>query len=151
MKRRRGFTLIELTVVLAITAVVLGLVIVQVDGWSSRQSLDASARALGNTVRFWRERAQDDEVTYSLRLDVEHATYRVTGAREILRGGRLGVGQTFGKIHAGEAEMKGPVILNFGPRGILPEVAITLQNAANEKVTLKLGSMANEVSYVEAK
>src|SRR4029078_5045819 len=37
--KRRGFTLIELTVVLAVLVIASGIVIVRVTGWSSRQAL----------------------------------------------------------------------------------------------------------------
>ena len=151
MKRQSGFTLIELTVALAIAVVIVGLVIVRVDGWSSRQALHASARALGNTIRLYREKAQEEEETYTLRIELDRGTYDVTAQGLLVRRGKLGTGRTFGKVRAGETEVPTPVILNLGPRGILPEMILEIEGAAKEKVTLKVGSMANEVSYAETK
>jgi prepilin-type N-terminal cleavage/methylation domain-containing protein len=151
MKSQSGFTLIELVVALAIIVVITGLVIVRVDGWSSRQALHASARALGNAIRLYREKAQEDEETCTLRLELDRATYSVTAAGQTLRRGKLGVGQSFGKAYAGEDEVSTPVILNLGPRGLVPEVTIAIENSAGEKVTLKVSAMANEVTYAEAK
>jgi prepilin-type N-terminal cleavage/methylation domain-containing protein len=149
VKNQRGFTLIELTVALAVAAVVLGLVIVRIDGWSSRQALSASARALGNTIRLFRERAQAEEETYTLKIQMDRGTYAVTAAGETLRSGRLGVGQTFVKILSGGREQVTPAILQLGPRGILPETKITLDNSAKEQLTITLPSFANEVGYSE--
>jgi len=64
--KERGFTLIELTIVLAILVIVSGFSITRLPGWSSRQALRSSARVLGNTIRTWRERARADETPYSL-------------------------------------------------------------------------------------
>src|SRR5471032_2956496 len=93
MKRQVGFTLIELTVALAILVVASGFIIVRVVGWSSRQALHTSARALGNTIRTWRERARTEEVTYTLTL--EESRYQIVLGKEILRRGQLGTGETF--------------------------------------------------------
>lgn len=151
MKRRGGFTLIELVVVLAIAVVITGFVIVQVDGWSSRQALHASARALGNTIRLFREKAQLDEEVYTLRIQLDRGTYDVTSEGLVVRRGKLAVGQMFGKVLTGEMELRTPVTLHFGPRGMIPELTIGLENVAKESVTLKVSSMANEVTYAQAK
>ncbi len=151
MRRRSGFTLIELTVALAIAVVIAGLVIVRVDGWSSRQSLHASARSFGNTIRLYREKAQEEEELYTLRIALDRGTYDVTSAGLVIRRGRLKVGQSFGKARSGDVVLSDPVILNLGPRGILPETAIDLKAGSTETVTVKVASAANEVIYEEPK
>jgi prepilin-type N-terminal cleavage/methylation domain-containing protein len=138
MKRRAGFTLIELTVALAILVVASGFIIVRIAGWSSRQSLHSSARALGNTIRTWRERARTEETAYTLTL--EENRYQIAAGKEILRRGQLGSGETF---------ESGPKPLIFTPRGFLPETRITLRNASGERVTLALGALVNEIDYQE--
>jgi len=138
MKRRGGFTLIELTVALAILVVASGLIIVRVAGWSSRQSLHTSARSLGNTIRTWRERARTEETSYTLTF--EDARYQLAAGKEILRRGQLGAGETF---------ESGPKSLALTPRGILPETRITIRNAPGERVTLVLGALVNEIDYQE--
>jgi len=149
MNKKRGFTLVELAVALAIAAIIMGLVVVQVDGWSSLQSLRTAVRALGNTIRLYREKAQAEEETFTLKIDCDRGTYVVTARGETLRSGRLGAGQRFGKIHAGERELESPVLLQLGPRGILPEMRITMTNATKESMTLVICPLANEVSYAE--
>src|SRR5260221_7778040 len=138
MMRKGGFTLIELTVALAILVVASGFIIVRITGWSSRQSLHSSARALGNVIRIWRERARTEETAYTLTL--EENRYQVAAGKEILRKGQLGSGETF---------ESGPKTLALTSRGILPETRITLRNASGERVTLVLGALMNEIDYQE--
>jgi len=151
MTRRSGFTLIELVVALAIVVVITGLVIVRVDGWSSRQALYGTARAVGNTIRLYREKAQEDEETYTLRIELDRGTYLVTAGGETLRKGKLASGQTFGKCFFGELDVPTPLILNLGPRGLVPAVTVAIENSSAEKVTLTVDPVANEVSYAQAK
>lgn len=138
MKRRAGFTLIELTVAVAILVVASGFIIVRIAGWSSRQSLHSSARTLGNTIRMWRERARTEETTYQITF--QEMRYQITAGKEILRQGQLGSGETFDS---------GPKTLALTPRGILPETRITLRNASGERVTLVVGALINEIDYQE--
>jgi len=138
MRRRTGFTLIELAVALAVLVVASGIVIVRVSGWSGRQTLHASARALGNAIRVWRERARAEETSYTLSLD--EGKYQISVGGEVLRRGRLGGGESF------EAA---PASIVLTPRGILPETRITLRNTSGERVTLVLGTLVNEIDYEE--
>jgi prepilin-type N-terminal cleavage/methylation domain-containing protein len=138
---RRGFTLIELTVVLAVLVVASGFVIVRVTGWSSHQSLQASARSVGNTIRLWRERARTEETTYTMVLDA--GTYQIASGKEVLRKGRLGAGESF--------ESSRPQSLVFTARGVLPETFVTIRNERGERVSLILGAMVNEIEYREGR
>ncbi|HEV3028071.1 MAG TPA: type II secretion system protein [Planctomycetota bacterium] len=140
MKPQAGFTLIELTVALAILVVASGLVIVRITGWSSRQSLHSSARTLGNTIRTWRERARTEETTYTLTIDENK--YGIAAGRETLRLGRLGTGETF---------ESGPKSITLTPRGLLPEQRIILRNGLGERVTLLIRALVNEVDYEETR
>jgi prepilin-type N-terminal cleavage/methylation domain-containing protein len=154
---KSGFTLIELSVAMALVTVVLGLVIVRVSGWTSRQALHASARALGYTIRVYREKAQFEERVYSLTLNLDEGTYRVTEPSErgaytttipnVVRSGRLRADQAFGAVLVGEQPVRSPVTIDFTPRGITPETKITLQNGENETVTLTVPAFVNEVEY----
>ena len=156
-RRRSGFTLVGLTVALGLMVVVAGVVVVRVDGWSSRQTLRSAARRLGNTIRHYREEAQLHESIYAVRFDLEEGTYEVLavlersalGKPKTLRSVKLREGQSFGKIMIGELEMPTPFTMALGPRGILPETTIEIKNAASEKVTLTLGALVNEVAYEE--
>jgi hypothetical protein len=111
-----------------------------VTGWSSRQSLNASARSLGNTIRVWRERARTEETTYTLVMD--ERTYQIVAGKEILRKGALGGGESF--------DSGKPVSLVLTPRGVLPETRVTLRNVHGERVTLAVGALVNEIDYQES-
>ena len=138
MKSRAGFTLIELTVALAILVIASGVILVRVSGWSGRQALHASARTLGNTIRLWRERSRTEETSY--RLSMDEGAYQITVGKEILRRGQLGGGAQF---------EDGPSSVLLSPRGILPDTRITLRNASGDRVTLVLGTLLNEIDYQE--
>jgi prepilin-type N-terminal cleavage/methylation domain-containing protein len=140
-RSQAGFTLIELVVVLAVLVIASGFVIVRISGWSSRQALNSSARALGNTIRTWRERARTEETSYTLVL--EDRSYQIASGKEILRKGRLGGGETF--------ESGKPAQLMFTPRGVLPETRLTIRNEHGERLTLVVGALVNEIDYQEAR
>lgn len=155
-----GFTLVELVVVLTIMVVLLGLVIVRVGGWTPRQRLSASARALGNTIRTFRERAELEERVYVLTLDSDAGTYAVAteaergpfrlGEMEEVRKGRLEAGQAFARFQVGETERSGLLILHLTPKGVGPATRITIRGGHDEEVTLGIGALVNEIEYSEA-
>lgn len=157
--KRRGFTLVELTVVLAIIVVASGLIIARVGGWSSRQGLASSARTLGNMIRTYRERAELEEAPYLLALDLDKGTWsvapptssvRVRESEAVAKGG-LRQDQRFGVVRVGGLEQSGSIALRLAPRGILPKTEITIENGAGEKVRLILGTLTSEVEYDEAR
>jgi prepilin-type N-terminal cleavage/methylation domain-containing protein len=141
MRARGGFTLIELTVALAILVIASGMLIMRVVGGSSRQALHSSARNIGNAIRVWRERARAEETTYHLVCD--DRDYRILSGKEVVRRGRLGGGEAF--------EGTGPVTITFTPRGALPPTSISLRNQSGERITLILGALVNEIEYQEAR
>jgi general secretion pathway protein H len=65
---RRGFTLIEIVVVLAIIGMVLALVIPRLPN-SEHEDLKTSARTLASTLRYMQDRAATARTTYYLRLE----------------------------------------------------------------------------------
>jgi hypothetical protein len=107
----------------------------------------------------YREKAQFEERVYSLALDLDEGTYRVTAPPErgayattipnTVRTGRLRPDQAFGEVVVGEKAMKSPVTIDFTSRGIIPETKITLQNGEKESVTLTVAAFVNEVVYEE--
>jgi len=65
---RRGFTLIEIAVVLAIIGMVMMLVIPRLPSPDS-ENLKISARTLASTMRYMQDRAATGRTTYYLRLE----------------------------------------------------------------------------------
>jgi general secretion pathway protein H len=65
---RRGFTLIEIAVVLAIIGMVLMLVMPRLPS-SAREDLKISARTLASTLRYMQDRASTGRTAYYLRME----------------------------------------------------------------------------------
>ena len=51
---------------------------------------------------------------------------------------------------SGKEEITGPVVLRFGPRGILFPLGIILANEAGDEVILSVDPLVNEVGYAVA-
>lgn len=136
---RKGFTLVELTIATAILIVLAGTIILRVQGWSSRQELNASARALGNILIAFREKAQSEDRAYVFEFTQDGYQVRAAEGGEPLRKASLKVGQRFGK--------GSPSILTLAPRGILAETRITMANGTGEEVILLMLPLHNEVKY----
>jgi prepilin-type N-terminal cleavage/methylation domain-containing protein len=135
-RRRAGFTLIELTVVLAVVVVLSGLLILRVTGWTPRQSLNASARAFGGALGVWRERARFDETSY--RVAWKDRAWTVTSsADERMAGGTLGSAQSF--EDAGE--------LVFDRRGVAAPRAIGLRHKSGDRVAVVVDVLLSGVKY----
>lgn len=75
----RGFTLIEIVVVLAIIGMVLGLVLPRLPS-SDGENLKISARTLGATLRYMQDRAATARTTYYLALEPGTDSVRVLEA-----------------------------------------------------------------------
>lgn len=75
----RGFTLVELVVVLAIIAMVLALVVPRLPS-SEEENLKSSARTLAATLRYLQDRAATTRTTYYLRMEPGTDSVRVLQA-----------------------------------------------------------------------
>lgn len=135
-----GFTLLELTIALAVVVIASGFVIVRLTAFSSRDRLQASARTLGSVITTWRERARALEVTYVLELEEDR--YQVSSGKELLRKGRLGSGERL--------EGSGARRIVFTPRGVLSETRITLSNASGDRLTLTPIPLTSDVEITDA-
>jgi len=69
MRFARGFTLIELSMALAVLVIVSGLVIVRAGSWGPRQRAISTARSIGNSLSYYRELARNEERLYAFVLD----------------------------------------------------------------------------------
>jgi len=139
-RRKGGFTLVELTIVLSIVVILSGLLVLRVGGWSSRQSLHASARALGNSLVLVRGRAELEERPY--RLVVEGGAWKgLSDSGELVARGKLASGQ----------EYDGPKEVRFDGRGIAVPARLEIRNAAGDRVAIVVSPLSNAVEYHEAK
>lgn len=135
-RRTSGFTLIELTVTLAVVVALSGLLILRVTTWTPRQSLEASARAFGGALRTWRERARFDETSY--RVDWREREWRVsTAAGERVAKSALGTGQSFAE----------PGEILFDLRGVAPARSIRLRHVNGARVEIVVDPVLSDVHY----
>ncbi len=76
---RRGFTLIEIAVVLAVIGLVLALVMPRLPS-TEAESLKISARTLAATLRYLQERSAAGQASYLLRIEPGTGTFRILEA-----------------------------------------------------------------------
>jgi prepilin-type N-terminal cleavage/methylation domain-containing protein len=159
MTARRGFTLIELTVALALATILMGLVIVRFSWGSPRQEAIAQARNLGNLIRTFRERALCEEREYALRIDLSNNRYEILPVADRsaealskatpIREGRLSERMQVQILGEGHRELPSPVVLHFNRLGVMPGVSIQFAWAGTSKITLRPNPLLNEVVYEE--
>jgi len=161
MKRARppAFTLVELTIVLALMAIVMGLVVVRFSWGSPRQAVIGEARRLGCLLQTYREKARVEERLYALRLDLETGGYEVLQPQERtekafadaprVRSAALDPAVHFGPVMFGSRQAISPVTFFLDAKGILPAVSIEVAHRRGQKVVLKPDTLVNEVVYDE--
>ena len=79
----RGFSLIELVLVVAIIAVVAGIAIPRYSGWQFRYRADAAARRIAADLTFAQTRARAASASQSLAFDVDAETYDLPGVPDM--------------------------------------------------------------------
>jgi prepilin-type N-terminal cleavage/methylation domain-containing protein len=155
--RDSGFTIVELTIVLTLIAVVMGLVIVRFDLGSRRQRVISEARKLGRLISTYREKAIDEQQTYALTIDLNGNRYSVvrpadSSIQAVQQSQPLvdyAVVQPirFASVSAQSKAMASPVTMFFDPRGVLPEVSIELGIDAGPAEVIRTDPLASEVYY----
>jgi prepilin-type N-terminal cleavage/methylation domain-containing protein len=158
MCRNHGFTLIELTLVVALIAVLTGMVVVRYDLASPRQRAISAARKLGRVIENYREKAIEDETLYALRLDLDLGTYFVCAPANrtqesidtatVLFSGRLDDSLSFKPARTTVGKTNSPLIFFFGTNGILPNAAFAV-TCEGTMIIVNPDSLINEISYDE--
>lgn len=159
MRHPRAFTLVELTVALALMAVLLGLVIVRFTWGSPRQQVFAEARKFGNLVETFRERALSEERLYALSVDMDAGTFSVSRPAErsaawvarapIVRSEHLNQAIYFKSANLNDQDIPSPVIIFLDARSVVPPMQWILAHIHGESVSIKLDPLQSEVSYEE--
>lgn len=76
-RRARGFTFLELMVVVLLIGLLSAIVVANMDGLTDRSSLDATARRLGNTLVSVRDIAATQGRELQVEIDVEEQRWRI--------------------------------------------------------------------------
>ena len=153
MRPARGFTLIELTIALAILVVVSGLVIVRMGGWGPRQRVITAARTIGNTLSYYREVARNEERTYAMVLETNAKRISVYAPLErqisalnsaaLIRSIDLPSGI---EVQYQSQTTNDPPIIFLDSKGIVPNFQINVQQGG-EHVLIKTDPIVNRISY----
>lgn len=157
---QHGFTLIELTVVLALAAVLMGLVVVRLPWASTRQEVISEARKIGNLIVSAREQAMREERLFALRLDIEAGRYTLVKPQDrtpeaLEKAVHAGEGSWSSRVNLRVLRREGTqgsslVTLFFDAHGILPpNWTLEVADAKGHAVTLRLDPLVNEVAYDE--
>jgi len=158
MAARRGFTLIELTIALALISVLMGLVLVRFDFGSRRQKVIQEGRKLGNLISTYRERAIQEECLYAFNLDIENGTYSITKPKErsiappltvALVLGKLSEPAQISKVLLQGNQLSSPVVIYLDSKGVISELSIDIAVQKGPGVLLTIDPLVNEVRYNE--
>jgi general secretion pathway protein H len=79
----RGFTLVEVTVVMVIIALMMGLVVTSMSGSISSAEARAAARELVASIRYTRARAILDKSEQVFEVNTEERSYQAPGRKQV--------------------------------------------------------------------
>ncbi len=156
----KGFTLIELTIVIVILGVMLSLIIPRL-GELGEANLKRSARHLTSTIRFLKDEAQARKEVYRLRFDVTEGRYWVEVmtllsdktvefkrfSSEMATEGTLAGQTTFRDIKV--ASHPDDPYIQFSPNGWVEHAVIHLRNSEGLDFTLVVNPLTGNAELRE--
>ena len=157
-----GFTLLELTVVLIILTVILGLVLPKTSSFLFRSDMKASSRRLAGAVAYARSQAMLEGRLWELTLDLDADSFWATAVEEesssdldTIRKRTLAGEVRFMDVKKLPEETKraGRVALHFHPKGLVEPAVIHLAGPGKQIQTLFVkafnGRLVVSEGYVE--
>jgi type II secretion system protein H len=153
--RKKGFTLIELVVVMAIMAIVAAVVLPRLDPFVPSRRLKSAARTLSGTITLAYGESIARNKTYRLYLDPSKDMYRVVEVQQLEsddQGGAIGIklGTHFELLQYDDsrkdAEESTPTEPLFAPQKLPQGVHISSVNAGNDITLAAAGEQYIEFS-----
>lgn len=147
-KRQRGFTLMELVVAIAISALLIGVVATALSASASKVEVRASGRRMAAALRYTRSQAivKRDEQVFELVIGDERSSYRVPGKdRDYELPEGVGVSLTTARMELTGEDAGG---IRFYPDGSSTGGSITLGND-DFRQTLDIVWLTGEVVFRE--
>lgn len=159
-KTHRGFTLIELTIVIVVLGVMLSLIIPRL-GEIGEADLKRSARHLTGMIRFLRDDAQARKAVYRLRFDVQGGRYwaevMTLTSEQIVEFKRLHAEMTSEGSLAGQTAFRDVKVgshpddpfIQFTPDGWVESAMIHLRDGEDRDFTLRVKPLMGDTELRE--
>ncbi len=154
---RRGFTLIEMLVVLGLMGAIFAMAAARFDRIFVRTHLEASAHGLGDHFAYAIQRAYTTGSYHTFVLDLDAGRYRIKlgresdeEARELLERS-LGRGVRFVDVQVAYQTYLPPGVLQIeiSPLGVTNDVVINLQDAEEMELAVALNALVQGVEYFD--
>lgn len=153
---RRGFTLIEMLVVLGLMGGIIAVAAARFDRIFVRTHLEASARGLGDHFAYAIQRAYTTGSYHTFVLDLEAGRYWIKLGRESedaqeLLERSLGRGVRFTDVQVAYQTYLPPGVLQIeiSPLGVTNDVVINLQDAREMELAVALNALVQSVEYFD--
>ena len=168
----RGFSFVELMVVLAILSFAFAYAVLHLDGATSSARLSSAARQVGTTIEFLRGHAVQARRPIELHLDLDHGAWRIVlpprpSERESDRREQEEVLYTEDvflppnirfegvQLDAHEAQGSGELVLTFSPLGEIAPNGFLVRLVSDEiadddrsRFSIEVNGLTGEVAYI---
>jgi len=137
MKSRKGFTLVELMIVVALLAIIAAIGGLALNAYTLNRNLKSAAREIVSDFFVYRARAVSEGKTYRIAFDVDGSSYTIQpGSSTPVTRTPMAFGSD---IRIVDANFGGGKTVNFLPRGtVSPFGNIKLRNGRQSNATIKV-------------
>lgn len=150
---RRGFTLVEVTVVLLITAIIAAAVSLSLAGTSRNANMQNSIERLEQYDRLLRRRAQRFGLPVNLVIDIDTGTLTSTSSHDRLsEAPQLSLPKGFAIkriILDGKEIFAGQVNIQFSTKGMTPSYGIILADAKQNRRGLFFAGLTGQATSIK--
>jgi prepilin-type N-terminal cleavage/methylation domain-containing protein len=162
MRKRRGFTLIELIVVMAIVATILMMVTLRLDGMTPKYALRAAAREVGATIDLARGTSAGRGVMTGIEYNVDQGVYTLYGPAHDGTPGLFPVGAprtlpagvrfrgVYAHAKGQSAQGSGVLQVRFDPLSLGGSHIVYLESTVTGKqISVKYNALLGSCDYVD--
>jgi prepilin-type N-terminal cleavage/methylation domain-containing protein len=137
MKSRKGFTLVELMIVIALLAIIAAVGGLALHAYTLNRNLKSAAREIVSDFFVYRARATSEGKTYRIAFDVDGNTYTIQpGSSTPVTRSPMAFGSDIRIINANFGAGQ---TINFLPRGtVSPFGNVKLRNSRQSNATIKV-------------
>jgi type II secretion system protein H len=152
---QKGFSLIEIMIVLAIMGALLGMITTNMDFLVPSSRINACAREIASTIMLAHNRATINGEDAILSYHLDNNTYQLmlmkNGKVEHFKPWKLAEGVTFQDILAeGERKKTGGIFeVYFAPNGIVRGHVVHLQNKDQKILSIEVNPLSGDVQVME--